>query len=359
MSVFVYFLAPVVLLLLYGFGRILVDFLAILKTRRILLANFPTRPYHWFFGHAKEFPGLIEEGLLFNLDMVARFPRAYTGLIGPFPRLNLNHPETIKQLTKHGEPKQVQFGGAYGLLLPWIGEGLLISSGAKWLRNRRLLTPGFHFEILKPYVEVYNDCCDVFLDKLERDSAQTGRSVDIYNRTSLCTLDIILRCAFSYDADVQGDESNEGGYVAAVHDLGRLVARRCLLPHLWPNFIYRLTADGRRFDECCRISHGVANDVIAKRKRELEDCSATLESVSSKRYVDFLDILLLARDDEGRGLSDQEIRDEAGTFMFEGHDTTTSAISWCLYNIARHDDVQQKVVTMTSDTNPELCDVYF
>jgi cytochrome P450 len=39
----------------------------------------------------------------------------------------------------------------------WIGDGLLLSAGKKWARNRRLLTPAFHFDILKPYIKVKND----------------------------------------------------------------------------------------------------------------------------------------------------------------------------------------------------------
>lgn len=43
------------------------------------------------------------------------------------------------------------------------GDGLLISDGKKWERNRRLLTPAFHFDILKPYVQIYNDVTEIFL----------------------------------------------------------------------------------------------------------------------------------------------------------------------------------------------------
>ena len=44
-----------------------------------------------------------------------------------------------------------------------LGDGLLISDGKKWERNRRMLTPAFHFEILRPYVKVYNEVADLFL----------------------------------------------------------------------------------------------------------------------------------------------------------------------------------------------------
>ena len=53
----------------------------------------------------------------------------------------------------------------YQLKLPVIfvfsGDGLLISEGKKWARNRRLLTPSFHFDILKPYQEVFSNCATV------------------------------------------------------------------------------------------------------------------------------------------------------------------------------------------------------
>ena len=45
---------------------------------------------------------------------------------------------------------------------PWLGDGLLLSKGKKWERNRRLLTPAFHFDILRPYAKINNQCTDVF-----------------------------------------------------------------------------------------------------------------------------------------------------------------------------------------------------
>ncbi len=52
---------------------------------------------------------------------------------------------------------------AYNNMIPWIGDGLLTSGGPKWHRHRRLLTPAFHFEILKPYLDIFADSTDVLL----------------------------------------------------------------------------------------------------------------------------------------------------------------------------------------------------
>lgn len=44
------------------------------------------------------------------------------------------------------------------LFIPWIGTGLLLANGDKWFRSRKLLTPAFHYGVLKSYVQVYNEC---------------------------------------------------------------------------------------------------------------------------------------------------------------------------------------------------------
>ena len=49
------------------------------------------------------------------------------------------------------------------MIVPWIGTGLLVANGDKWLHSRRLLTPAFHVAVLKPYVQVYNKCAQTLI----------------------------------------------------------------------------------------------------------------------------------------------------------------------------------------------------
>ncbi|MCQ8064057.1 cytochrome P450, partial [Salmonella enterica] len=57
---------------------------------------------------------------------------------------------------------------------------------------------------------------------------------------------------------------------------------------------------------------------------------------------DFLDILLFAKMENGDSLSDEDLRAEVDTFMFEGHDTTAGGISWVFYALATHPEHQQR-----------------
>lgn len=76
----------------------------------------------------------------------------------------------------------------YDLIVPWIGTGLLISTGKKWFQRRKLLTPGFHFQILEKFVDVMDDQAKVFIQQL---SKHEGKIVDIFPLVNLYALDTI------------------------------------------------------------------------------------------------------------------------------------------------------------------------
>ncbi|KAG2464657.1 CP4A6 protein, partial [Polypterus senegalus] len=150
------------------------------------------------------------------------------------------------------------------------------------------------------------DSVNVLLKKLEKIVTSSDESVELFQHISLLTLDIILKCAFSYKSNCQLE-----------------------------------SPIGYKFRKSCKISHHHTEEVIKERKKVLKD-EKELSKIQQKRYLDFLDILLSATDEDGKGLSDEDIRAEVDTFMFEGHDTTASAISWILYNLALHPEHQQK-----------------
>ena len=106
------------------------------------------------------------------------------------------------------------------------------------------------------------------------------------------------------------------------------------------NFTYQFTEMCKRELQLTKTLHEFTDKVIEERKSFRNETQTNLKEV--KRKLAFLDLLLQAKAD-GKPLDDEGIREEVDTFMFEGHDTTTSGISFALLNLARHPDLQQQV----------------
>ncbi|XP_070563806.1 leukotriene-B4 omega-hydroxylase 3-like [Ptychodera flava] len=288
---------------------------------------------HTIFGHLEMLTLNKEETLQFMCDITVEHPHAMPVWLGPFHCVLLcHHPSTLQPILATTEPKD-EF--VYGLVKPWLGEGLLISEGKKWTRNRKLLTPGFHFDILKPYVKLFNHSVNTMLHKWK---AKCGDGpLEMFSNISLMTLDSLLMCVFSQESHCQ-TKGDAHPYIRGVYKLSDLIMKRVNFPPFYSDAIYHMTPEGFRWRRALNEVHGHSKKVIRDRRRVLNEGKKD----NTRKYVDFLDILLAARDEDGKGLTDQEIQDEVDTFMFEGHDTTASSISWCLYNLATHPQYQEK-----------------
>ncbi|XP_026521597.1 cytochrome P450 4B1 [Notechis scutatus] len=304
---------------------------ALLKT----LNCFDGPPAHWLYGHILEFTPISAvyrkvEGWTYL------YPFAFPLWFGRFMAcLNITHPDYAKPILARTEPKD---NFTYQNIIPWIGKGLLVLHGPKWAQHRKLLTPGFHFNVLKPYVPLIADSAKLMLNKWEQLIMQE-KSVELFEHVSLMTLDSIMKCAFSYNSNCQMHRENS--YVQAVFELCFLVHDRLHRIVGYSDLLYWFSPQGFRFRKACQVAHLHTEKVIKERKESLK-AEEELQKIQAKRHLDFLDILLFAKDENGIGLSDEEIRAEVDTFMFEGHDTTASGISWLLYCLAQNPEHQER-----------------
>uniref|UniRef100_H2YGW7 Uncharacterized protein n=1 Tax=Ciona savignyi TaxID=51511 RepID=H2YGW7_CIOSA len=208
----------------------------------------------------------------------------------------------------------------YRFIRPWIGDGLLTSKGSKWFRNRRLLTPAFHYKVLKPYSEIFNKNSLVMVDKFKK---VCGQSVEVHTHVGLMTLDTMLQCAMSTNTNCQ--HVTDHPYLMAVKEkVEILLVQRYTHNHTFVQIIAE------------------RKEVLAKAVNDEEKDSEMegFQTIKGK-VLDFLDILLQSKV-YGKGLTDIEIRDEVDTFLFEGHDTTSSGIAWALYHLAKYPEFQTK-----------------
>uniref|UniRef100_A0A8D0XBM5 Uncharacterized protein n=1 Tax=Sus scrofa TaxID=9823 RepID=A0A8D0XBM5_PIG len=299
------------------------------------LQQFPSPPSHWLYGHSREFQEESELPPL--LKRVEKYPSACAlWLWGTRAMVLVYDPDYMKVVLARSDPKN---SVVYRLLIPWIGCGLLLLNGQTWFQRRRMLTPAFHYDILKPYVGLMAKSVQVMLDKWEQLVAQDPR-LEIVGPVSLMTLDTIMKCAFSHQGSAQTD-GNSHSYIQAIRDLNDLLFSRVRNVFQQNDVIYRLSPEGRRSHRACQLAHQHTDRVIQLRKAQLQK-QGEMENVRKKRHLDFLDILLLAQMEKGNSLSDTDLRAEVDTFMFEGHDTTASGISWILYALASHPEHQQR-----------------
>ncbi|XP_058583603.1 cytochrome P450 4F3 isoform X1 [Neofelis nebulosa] len=321
------------------------------------LRCFPQPPKrNWFWGHL----GLIqssEEGLLYTQNLASTYGDVCCWWVGPWHAvIRIFHPTCIKPVLFAPAaiaPKDVVF---YSFLKPWLGDGLLLSAGDKWSSHRRMLTPAFHFNILKHYVKIFNDSVNVMHAKWKRLVSEGSTRLDMFEHISLMTLDSLQKCVFSFDSNCQEKPSE---YIAAILELSALVAKRHQQIFMHMDFLYYLTPDGQRFRRACRLVHNFTDAVIQERRCTLPDEGVDdfLKAKAKAKTLDFIDVLLLTKDKDGKQLSDEDIRAEADTFMFGGHDTTASGLSWVLYNLAKHPEYQercrQEVQELLRDREPK------
>ncbi|XP_026803476.3 cytochrome P450 4V2 [Pangasianodon hypophthalmus] len=258
--------------------------------------------------------------------------------IGPVPFLFLYHSETIEPVLNNSLHMDKAY--AYTFLHPWLGTGLLTSTGDKWRRRRKLLTPTFHFSILTDFLEVMNEQAEVLVDKLHNHAGKGP--FNCFSHITLCALDIICETAMGKKIYAQSNYDSE--YVRAVYRMSDLISKRQRMPWFWPDFAFQYFGDGKEHDRCLKILHSFTKSVIREREEYLvRYMDSDSESDQKKKRRAFLDMLLKTTDEDGNKMTHQDIREEVDTFMFEGHDTTAAGMNWAIHLLGAHPDIQRKV----------------
>ncbi|GAB0098948.1 Probable cytochrome P450 4s3 [Sergentomyia squamirostris] len=233
------------------------------------------------------------------------------------------------------------------LIEPWLGQGLLISGAAKWSKNRKLLTPAFHFNILKLYQKSMEECSDILVKKLSEVADE--RPVDIQAYSTLFALDVICETAMGVRMNVQENDNAE--YVKAVRIICEIIRHRAFSMLLRIPLYFKMSSYRKRQDDALNVIHGQTRRVLELRRKKLMNDNITMDDILGKDdngigrmkgKLAFLDLLLLSQR-EGNDLTDENIREEVDTFMFEGHDTVSSALAFAIYELSQHSEIQEQV----------------
>lgn len=289
-------------------------------------------------------PGPTSSGML-GLDFPNRFKKDPLGTamqlrrdwgdfvcikIGPLNWYLLNHPDQVKEVfvTRHREfGKTDRFKQVISSV---DGNGLVVSEGDFWLKQRRTIQPIFHHDRLNTYTSV-------IVEKTQDAIAswRPGQHVDMSQEMTKLTLRVISKILFGLDVKEEAQELGD-----AVTILSKVLLKEfsdiVYLPDWLP-----LPSKSQKRKATQTIDSFIYKAIRAHQNQE--DGGAPDGTPNGS---DLLAMLLCAKDPEGDDqlMSIQQVRNEAITLFNAGHDSTAAALSWTWYLLMKHPSVYEKVM---------------
>ncbi len=248
----------------------------------------------------------------------------------------LVNPEAIEDVLVR-KKRQFVKGRATRSLRPLLGNGLLVSEGDFWRRQRRLAQPAFHKDRIARYAERM-----VALGQRMLDRWTPGQAMDVHEEMMAVTLSIVADALFSSDVSQSAGDVGRGLEATLRHF--QWWSRNGFLVPLWvpvgPNVMFLRAR--RRLD-------AVVNGIITERRE------------SGERQDDLLDMLLAARDEDGSAMSPKQVRDEVMTLMLAGHETTANSLTWTFYLLSQHPEIEapllDEVRAVLQGRSPSIADL--
>ena len=246
-------------------------------------------------------------------ESMRRFHGTYTVNLGMMRMIATQDPGLIDHVLKsnhrnyHKSPLQTEYLGKF------LGKGLLTSNGDYWLKQRRLIQPGFHSEKIHALYTIIKDTVDEFL------STVPMGDVDIYPLMHKLAFDIVINTLFTVNVPAPSRQK----LADFISDVQEYVIREVRNPH--KRWWFRLSGELRENLDKAEGARDVVRALIHERQHD------------KSRHNDLLNMLLEARYEEsGEPMTEEQIIDEILIILIAGHETTANALSWSLYLLAQH-----------------------
>jgi cytochrome P450 len=238
--------------------------------------------------------------------------------VGPYRLVFLNHPDLVHEVLVTRAASLAK-GRILEQTREVFGQGLLTSEGELHRRQRRLIQPAFHRRRIEAYAEAMSADAAAAAARW-----RDGDTLDIAREMMRLTLRIVARSLFS--VDVEDEEAREVGQA-----LDALVAAFDLVVIPFQGLLQKLPLPSiRRARQARETLDALVYRLIAERRR-------------TGGGEDLLSLLLAARDEEGSGMDDRQVRDEVLTLFLAGHETTANALSWTWYLLAQHPQAEARL----------------
>uniref|UniRef100_A0A182XUM8 Cytochrome P450 n=1 Tax=Anopheles quadriannulatus TaxID=34691 RepID=A0A182XUM8_ANOQN len=218
------------------------------------LPNFKVVPAIPVFGSMYHFKDPSAEGIFKTFcDFDTQYGKTLiTQSLFNFPSIHVCDAKVIGQIM---QARTIEKTIIYDFMTPWLGTGLIVSTGSKWTQRRKIITPAFHFKILEDFLVIMNHQSDVLIEKLK--TSANGTDCNIYNHVTYCALDIISESAMSVKLNTQHHPNSE--YVLAVKEMTDIILKRLFSLLREYKWAFQFTKAHRRQRELVKVIHDFAH----------------------------------------------------------------------------------------------------
>lgn len=220
-----------------------------------------------------------------------------------------------------------------GRVAEYLGNGMLFLNGESWLKQRRLVQPGFHREKIQA---LYG----IVIKAIEENLAgfATGRNIDVYPLVHRLAFSVVIKSLF----DINLSPATMQLLNSHFNDIQDFVITDVNQPFRRP--FYRFTGSERKVLKKSAEIREIFKNVIHERRQ------------SDKSHNDLLDMLLNSTyEDTGLPMEDTQVIDELMVFVTAGHETTANTLGWMLYLLSVNPGVLQQVTTIAKETDVHSC----
>jgi cytochrome P450 len=206
----------------------------------------------------------------------------------------------------------------------FFGNGLVVLNGKNWVKQRRLIQPGFHKARLAELILEMNEVLDESIERFE--TGMWDGPVDIYPKLIRLAFQITARSFFGFNLEEKEFDTLSNSIIK----IQQFVVKQIIMPYLNPFFL--ISGEISRNEK----KKVLLDDVILKYIRERRK--------SGGRHNDLLQMLMdSGYEGAGSGMSDEELLTESIGILIAGHETASTSLSWTLYLLCRHRDCLERI----------------
>lgn len=213
-------------------------------------------------------------------------------------------------------------------------NGVLTSEGEKWRRQRNITAKAFKSECLRQFFPTMLQITNRLLNRWSN-FADDNKIVDSKKEWSLFTVDITTNFAFGYDINLIENENNNFQQHLDKQLPG--FNRRVNAP--FPYWHYFKFPSDYTLEYSLTVIKEIINEFVMSARQRIE----AQVGKDNIQPTNFLEAILLSKDDDGTVFSDEEIQGNIYNILMAGEDTTASTLTWLFYFIINENDVQLKI----------------